>query len=235
MSSAPDYDVIVPSRVTDQRDSAIGKPPLLPGVLAGTGAVEVDGRRYTAEHVVIATGADPVVPPIPGLPQLDGVWGTREATGMKDVPRRLLVFGGGPAGVELAQAVRRLGGEAAIVERGERGSSSCSERVPSVPASTAASTCSPSTAATSCAETGCSSRRVADPGAGVSGPRPSGSIRTREDRRRRAPERRGSPMGDRRRHRHLADDERRRGPGRRWSPRTSSASLDRRTTTPSLA
>lgn len=90
------------------------------GRLAGTGAVEVGGRKYTAGHVVIATGADPVVPPIPGLRKLDDVWGTREATGMKAVPRRLLVLGGGPAGVELAQAVHRLGGEVAIVERGER-------------------------------------------------------------------------------------------------------------------
>ena len=69
---------------------------------------------------MIATGADPVVPPIPGLRQLEGFWGTREATGMKAIPRRLLVVGGGPAGVELAQVVRRLGGEAAIVERGDR-------------------------------------------------------------------------------------------------------------------
>jgi len=90
------------------------------GRLAGTGAVEVDGCRYTAEHVVIAAGADPVVPPVPGLRDLDGVWGTREATSMKAIPRRLLVLGGGPAGVELAQVVRRLGGEAAIVERGDR-------------------------------------------------------------------------------------------------------------------
>ncbi len=36
------------------------------GKLAGTGAVEVDGVRHTAEHVVVATGADPFVPPIPG-------------------------------------------------------------------------------------------------------------------------------------------------------------------------
>ena len=86
------------------------------GRLAGTGAVEVDGARYTADHVVLANGADPFVPPVPGLPELDGVWGTNEATGMKAVPRRLLVLGGGPAGVELAQVVRRLGGEVAIVE-----------------------------------------------------------------------------------------------------------------------
>ncbi len=90
------------------------------GRLAGTGAVEVDGARYTADHIVIATGADPIVPPIPGLREIDGVWGTREATSMKAVPRRLLVLGGGPAGVELAQAVHRLGGEVALVEGAER-------------------------------------------------------------------------------------------------------------------
>jgi pyruvate/2-oxoglutarate dehydrogenase complex dihydrolipoamide dehydrogenase (E3) component len=86
------------------------------GRLAGTGAVEVDGVRYTAEQVVLAAGADPIVPPIPGLRELEGVWGTREATSMKAVPRRLLVLGGGPAGVEMAQVVRRLGGEVTLVE-----------------------------------------------------------------------------------------------------------------------
>jgi pyruvate/2-oxoglutarate dehydrogenase complex dihydrolipoamide dehydrogenase (E3) component len=90
------------------------------GRLAGTGVVEVDGVRHTATHVVVATGADPIVPPISGLRELTGVWGTREATSMKAVPRRLLVLGGGSAGVELAQVVRRLGGEAVIVEAAER-------------------------------------------------------------------------------------------------------------------
>ena len=37
------------------------------GRLAGTGVVEVDGVRHTADHVVVATGADPIVPPLPGL------------------------------------------------------------------------------------------------------------------------------------------------------------------------
>jgi dihydrolipoamide dehydrogenase len=90
------------------------------GRLAGTGAVEVDGVRHTASHVVIATGSDPIVPPVPGLRELDGVWGTREATSMEAVPRRMLVLGGGSAGVELAQVVRRLGGEAVIVEGADR-------------------------------------------------------------------------------------------------------------------
>ncbi|HKE73020.1 MAG TPA: FAD-dependent oxidoreductase, partial [Acidimicrobiales bacterium] len=82
------------------------------GRLAGPGVVEVDGVPHTADHVVVAAGADPIVPPIPGLRELDGVWTSRDATGMTAVPRRLIVLGGGPVGVEMAQAVRRLGGEA---------------------------------------------------------------------------------------------------------------------------
>jgi len=85
------------------------------GRLAGTGVVEVGDARYTADNVVLANGADAFIPPIPGLRELDGVWTNREATGMKAVPRRMLVIGGGPVGVEMAQAVRRLGGEVAVV------------------------------------------------------------------------------------------------------------------------
>jgi len=90
------------------------------GRLAGTGVVEVEGVRHFAAHVVVATGADPIVPAIPGLAELEGVWGTREATSMKAVPRRLLVLGGGSAGVEIAQVVRRLGGEAVLIEGADR-------------------------------------------------------------------------------------------------------------------
>jgi dihydrolipoamide dehydrogenase len=90
------------------------------GKLAGPGVVEVDGKRHTAEHVVVATGSDHFVPPVPGLDGLDGVWGTREATSMKAIPSRLIVLGGGSAGVELAQVVQRLGGEAVIVETADR-------------------------------------------------------------------------------------------------------------------
>jgi pyruvate/2-oxoglutarate dehydrogenase complex dihydrolipoamide dehydrogenase (E3) component len=88
------------------------------GRLAGVGRVDVDGVIHTARHVVLANGADPVVPAVPGLAGLPGVWGTREATSMKAVPQRLVVLGGGPSGVELAQAVRRLGGEVSLVEHG---------------------------------------------------------------------------------------------------------------------
>src|SRR3954463_15809743 len=77
------------------------------GRLAGRGVLEVDGVCHTADHVVLARGADPIVPPLPGLRDLEGVWTNREVTAMKAVPRRLLILGGGPVGVEMAQAVRR--------------------------------------------------------------------------------------------------------------------------------
>src|SRR5262245_4102005 len=87
------------------------------GRLSGTGAVAVDGARHVAEHVVLANGSDPFTPPIPGLDGLSGVWNSRDATSMKAIPRHLLVLGGGPVGVEIAQIVRRLGGDVTLVER----------------------------------------------------------------------------------------------------------------------
>jgi len=90
------------------------------GHLDGPGRVVVGDDTYLAPNVVIATGSDAVIPPVPGLRELDGVWTNREATSLREVPRRLLVLGGGPVGVELGQAVARLGGEVAIVEGMER-------------------------------------------------------------------------------------------------------------------
>jgi pyruvate/2-oxoglutarate dehydrogenase complex dihydrolipoamide dehydrogenase (E3) component len=86
------------------------------GRLAGPGVVEVGGVPYQARHIVLANGAEAFIPPVPGLRELDGVWTNREVTGMTAVPRRMLVLGGGPVGVEMAQAVRRLGGEVVLVE-----------------------------------------------------------------------------------------------------------------------
>jgi pyruvate/2-oxoglutarate dehydrogenase complex dihydrolipoamide dehydrogenase (E3) component len=83
------------------------------GRLAGTGVVEVNGVRYTAKHVVLANGSEPIIPP--ALRGVAGLWTNREVTSMKTVPRRLIVLGAGPVGVEMAQAVRRLGGEVALV------------------------------------------------------------------------------------------------------------------------
>jgi pyruvate/2-oxoglutarate dehydrogenase complex dihydrolipoamide dehydrogenase (E3) component len=90
------------------------------GRLDGPHAVAVGGERHTARHVVLATGADPIIPAIPGLRELDGIWTNREATGLKEVPRRLLVLGAGPVGVEMSQAISRLGASVTLVADGDR-------------------------------------------------------------------------------------------------------------------
>jgi pyruvate/2-oxoglutarate dehydrogenase complex dihydrolipoamide dehydrogenase (E3) component len=84
--------------------------------ISGPGRVAVGEHEYETEHIVISTGSDPVIPPIPGLRELDGVWTNREVTGIKEVPRSLLVLGGGPVGVEMAQALRRMGSDVTLVE-----------------------------------------------------------------------------------------------------------------------
>jgi dihydrolipoamide dehydrogenase len=86
------------------------------GKIAGPGVVEVDGRRYRARHIVIATGSEPVIPPIPGLRELDDVWTNREATGAREIPDGLVILGGGPVGVEMAQAFHNLGTSVDLVE-----------------------------------------------------------------------------------------------------------------------
>jgi len=86
------------------------------GRLDGPGRVSVGERSFTAEHVVISTGSDPFIPPVPSLRELPGIWTNREATAMTEVPRRLLVLGAGPVGVEMAQAVSRMGGSVTVVE-----------------------------------------------------------------------------------------------------------------------
>ena len=86
------------------------------GRLDGPGRVVVGERVLSAQHVVVSTGSAPFVPPVPGLRELPGVWTNRETTAMTEVPRRLLVLGAGPVGVEIAQAVVRMGGSVAVVE-----------------------------------------------------------------------------------------------------------------------
>ncbi len=86
----------------------------------GPGCVAVSDARHGAENIVVATGSDPATPPVPGLSELDGVWTNREATGLTEVPRHLLVLGGGPVGVELSQAIRRMGASVSVVEQADR-------------------------------------------------------------------------------------------------------------------
>src|SRR4051794_27704527 len=89
------------------------------GRLAGPQRVAVDEHTYDAQHVVVATGADPIIPPIPGLPGLAGIWTNRDVTALTEIPARLIVLGGGAQGVEMAQAMARMGSSVSIVERGD--------------------------------------------------------------------------------------------------------------------
>ncbi len=77
--------------------------------------VDVDGKRLTTSNIVIATGASPLIPPIPGLDEIDFLH-TDNMWELREQPRRLVVLGGGPIGSELAQCFARLGSEVTQVE-----------------------------------------------------------------------------------------------------------------------
>ena len=85
--------------------------------------VEVNGEQLTSRAIVIAAGAEPIVPRIPGIDTSgyltsDTMWDVFAGRG--SLPRRLLIIGGGPIGVEMAQAFGRFGAEVVLVEGGDR-------------------------------------------------------------------------------------------------------------------
>jgi len=81
--------------------------------------VEADGRRISARSIVVATGAEPMVPPIDGLDQVDFLT-SDTLWDLEQLPERLVVLGGGPIGSELTQAFARLGSKVTVVEMAGR-------------------------------------------------------------------------------------------------------------------
>jgi pyruvate/2-oxoglutarate dehydrogenase complex dihydrolipoamide dehydrogenase (E3) component len=81
--------------------------------------VSVDGDRLTARAWIVATGSSPSLPPVEGLTDVP-FWTNETVFSQKELPGRLLVLGGGPIGVEMAQAFRRLGSDVTIVEYGDQ-------------------------------------------------------------------------------------------------------------------
>lgn len=81
--------------------------------------VEADGTRIQAHRIIINTGARPHIPLIPGLDQVSWLDST-SALDLTELPRHLVVVGGGYVGCELAQMYRRFGSEVTIVHRGDR-------------------------------------------------------------------------------------------------------------------
>ena len=91
------------------------------GRLAGERRVTIGDEEIEARQaVVLAGGSLPLLPPIEGLHTVEGPWTNREATTANEVPERLLIIGGGPVGVEMAQAFRTFGSHVTLVEGARR-------------------------------------------------------------------------------------------------------------------
>ncbi|MGZ6237617.1 MAG: dihydrolipoyl dehydrogenase family protein, partial [Syntrophales bacterium] len=84
-------------------------------VFADDHMVTLDGKRIAAKNWIIATGSAPVVPPIEGLAGVP-FWTNETIFSQETLPSRLIVLGGGPIGLEIAQAFGRLGSQVIIVE-----------------------------------------------------------------------------------------------------------------------
>lgn len=84
----------------------------------GPRSLEVNAQRVTARRFVIAVGASPAIPPIPGLETVPYLT-SHSIFKVDEIPKRLAIIGGGPIGLELAQAHRRLGSEVTVFEAGE--------------------------------------------------------------------------------------------------------------------
>jgi pyruvate/2-oxoglutarate dehydrogenase complex dihydrolipoamide dehydrogenase (E3) component len=90
------------------------------GRLDGERRVKAGDETLVARKaVVVATGTDPLIPPIDGLREANP-WTNREATTAKEVPNRLVILGGGVVGVEMAQAYRSFGSQVTLIEAGDR-------------------------------------------------------------------------------------------------------------------
>jgi dihydrolipoamide dehydrogenase len=89
------------------------------GVVTGPGRLAVGDRELQWRDLIVATGAEPVIPPIGGIDDAP-VWTSEDALTNDELPGTLLVLGGGPIGCELAQAYARLGSEVVLIEVADR-------------------------------------------------------------------------------------------------------------------
>jgi dihydrolipoamide dehydrogenase len=85
------------------------------GAIAGPGRVETESRTLEADAIVVATGAEAVIPPIPGLADV-AYWTNREVTALKEIPESAVFIGGGVVAVELGQFLARFGCRVSIVQ-----------------------------------------------------------------------------------------------------------------------
>jgi pyruvate/2-oxoglutarate dehydrogenase complex dihydrolipoamide dehydrogenase (E3) component len=89
------------------------------GAFDGPGRIRVNGRVLEAKNIIVATGSDPVIPPLEGLEE-SGYWTNREASSLHEIPESAVILGGGPVGVELGQFLSRYGCEVTLVHKPDR-------------------------------------------------------------------------------------------------------------------
>jgi len=87
-------------------------------VVAGPGELDLNGRTIRARRLILATGSEPELPDLPGIADL--CLTNRTVFGLSELPRRLVVLGGGSTGLELAQAFTRFGSAVTVIESEER-------------------------------------------------------------------------------------------------------------------
>ena len=85
----------------------------------GADQVEVDGKVFAAKKFVVASGSATWIPAIKGLQEVDFLT-NEDMFSLPELPQRMIILGGGPVGVEMAQAYARLGSQVTIVERAQR-------------------------------------------------------------------------------------------------------------------
>lgn len=116
-------DEIVAAIARDERDERFTSAgiEIVYGEATFTDAhtISVGDRRVTGGRFVVAAGSDPAVPPLEGLDRVPFLT-NRSVFDLSALPDRLIVLGGGPIGLELAQAFRRLGSRVCVIEQSER-------------------------------------------------------------------------------------------------------------------
>lgn len=87
--------------------------------LTGPGRIQAGEREITAEHIIIATGSEAVIPPLEGIEEITA-WTNRETYTTDDLPQRAVIVGGSAFGVETATFLARFGVQVTLIHRGDR-------------------------------------------------------------------------------------------------------------------